>query len=645
MAATVTWNGTTGPTSNGVVNTADSTTGWGVIKITAGGATPSIGVADGAIEGTGAVTITSNNKRVALYADIGAGNTLDFTGGGNAFGQMVYIWGNFLAAGLLQTKNTGGFGVFLESSTPSATQYHLWYFYGKDNYSGGWKRFVLDPTETVSASSGTAINLAAVRYFGLFADTTATARFDNLVVDQIRVGTGITVTGTSTSDALVADLLANETTNRHGIIQSLNDSQTAVELNGKLILGDTTAATDSTLSDINSKIFVAEPRYYDGTSFTNSVPLDYFDINCVGGTGTNSIIIGKPVGSDSGRNGWSVVGNSTYHVNISFDNGSVNTSEWYACSFESLSGSLTWGTNTAHNLFSSSFSGCEQFDPVGGVQIRNCNFTTVYDDGTADASNRSALLWNSSINIQKCNFLANSHASSDVAHGIEHDTIPGVATGTVTTPDATGVTLTDSSASFLTTAAVNDIAYNEIDGSYATVTSITDNNNLVCAAGLANGSDNRWDSSDAYSVTTPITYTDLNFNGNEKDVHNSTSPQDALVISKSGTSNPSTNTGIVVFQGSVPITITVNDTATDPIELAQTAVFLTSDDSEILNTDTNASGVASGSFAGATPADCYVRVRKSSTGYTRYVPLSTTATIASSTGLDLQVTLRIDSNT
>jgi hypothetical protein len=166
----------------------------------------------------------------------------------------------------------------------------------------------------------------------------------------------------------------------------------------------------------------------------------------------------------------------------------------------------------------------------------------------------------------------------------------------------------------------------------------------VCSAGLAGGTDNQWDSSDAYSVTTPVTYTNLNFNGNEKDVHNSASPQDALVISKSGTSNPATNTGIVVFQGSVPIAITVKDAETNPVDLAQTSVFLTSDDTEVLNTDTNASGIASGSFPGSTPAGCYVRVRKSSDGDTKYIPFSTTATIASSTGLDLQVTLLEDPN-
>ncbi len=47
--------------------------------------------------------------------------------------------------------------------------------------------------------------------------------------------------------------------------------------------------------------------------------------------------------------------------------------------------------DTTHECFSNTFSGCEQFDPVGGIQIRNCIFAAMFDDGTADASNNSGL--------------------------------------------------------------------------------------------------------------------------------------------------------------------------------------------------------------------------------------------------------------
>lgn len=104
------------------------------------------------------------------------------------------------------------------------------------------------------------------------------------------------------------------------------------------------------------------------------------------------------------------------------------------------------------------------------------------------------------------------------------------------------------------------------------------------------------------------------------------------------------NVGSPVFitlVASVTVTITVLDVAGDPIETAQTAVFLESDSSEIINADTNASGVVSDTFGGSTPADVSVRVRKNSPGDTRYFPVNAPATIES-TGLSLTITLNED---
>ena len=100
-------------------------------------------------------------------------------------------------------------------------------------------------------------------------------------------------------------------------------------------------------------------------------------------------------------------------------------------------------------------------------------------------------------------------------------------------------------------------------------------------------------------------------------------------------------TGKVSINSTVTVTITVLDIAGNPIQNAQTAVFLAADGSQILNADTNASGVASGSFGGGVPADVSVRVRKNSPGDTRYFPVNTPQEITS-TGLNLTVTLQED---
>lgn len=95
----------------------------------------------------------------------------------------------------------------------------------------------------------------------------------------------------------------------------------------------------------------------------------------------------------------------------------------------------------------------------------------------------------------------------------------------------------------------------------------------------------------------------------------------------------------VVLSSSVPITVTVKDKAGTVIPGVRTAVYLTSDRTEVINLDTNGSGVASGSFTGSTPATCEVRCRKgSSADSPRYIAFSSIQTI-STTGLDFAVTL------
>lgn len=138
-------------------------------------------------------------------------------------------------------------------------------------------------------------------------------------------------------------------------------------------------------------------------------------------------------------------------------------------------------------------------------------------------------------------------------------------------------------------------------------------------------------------------FDDLVFTGCTYDVNNTCGSP--LTVTKVGTSNPSTYTGsTVTFAGSVTLTVTVVDKDNNPIENVQTAIYKSSDDSQLMNEDTNASGVATESYTGSTPADVYVRVRKSSVGATKYIPASTTGTIVAQTGYSVKITLQEDPN-
>lgn len=117
-----------------------------------------------------------------------------------------------------------------------------------------------------------------------------------------------------------------------------------------------------------------------------------------------------------------------------------------------------------------------------------------------------------------------------------------------------------------------------------------------------------------------------------------TAASGTTTITLSGTVQPTyTTAGATVnFVSSVPVSVTVQDGATDPIQNAQVAAYLVSDDSEIFNELSTAGGVADGNTSAN--ADIYIRVLKSTTGSTRYIPIETVANTGPS-GVSLTITL------
>jgi hypothetical protein len=154
------------------------------------------------------------------------------------------------------------------------------------------------------------------------------------------------------------------------------------------------------------------------------------------------------------------------------------------------------------------------------------------------------------------------------------------------------------------------------------------------------------------NTPTSITFDDLNFigyaatdgsTGNEALYNNSGKH---ITVNITGGNIPSVRNGsgaTTTLEASVPLTINVIDTATNPIQSAQVAIYLSSDDSELVNMDTDVNGEVSSTYGGTTPASVYIRARKSSTGATKYIPASTVGTITSS-GFSTTITLRTDPN-
>jgi hypothetical protein len=100
--------------------------------------------------------------------------------------------------------------------------------------------------------------------------------------------------------------------------------------------------------------------------------------------------------------------------------------------------------------------------------------------------------------------------------------------------------------------------------------------------------------------------------------------------------------GATDIQTSVSVSFEAVDASDAAIQSARVTAYLVSDDSEVINTTTNVSGIAATSFSGTTPADIYYRYRKSSPGSTKYVNLSGFATIEASTGVSVKRNMRED---
>jgi len=103
------------------------------------------------------------------------------------------------------------------------------------------------------------------------------------------------------------------------------------------------------------------------------------------------------------------------------------------------------------------------------------------------------------------------------------------------------------------------------------------------------------------------------------------------------------NSSTLNMLASVTVTFEVVDKNDAAIDAVRITAYLISDDSEVINTTSNASGIASTTFSGSTPADIYYRYRKGS-GSGNYENLSGFATIESSTGASVKRSMTLDTN-
>ena len=390
MAITVTPNLTT-------VADGSTTTGW-----TADGGWSNFGSQSIVfLEGSSALEGQTSQGAGHIYFTLGTAINMTLTQNRRAYGWIA-------PPGSFDTFANGG----LRFVVGDGTNRIAYYVGGSDRSGfqrGAWFCLTIDannPPSTFATLAGSEANLnwAAVTELGYGVNNASKAvgNSPNTFADVLRYGTGLTVTSGTTDNISFIDISDDDilTANQYGIIRELATDVFGIQ--GDIILGDGTG-TGSIDFDASDEVIVIEDNV-QGTG-TNT-PININGVH--NATGSFNVTFGVAVGTgdvQQGRNGCTFINaNSSQSVNFNFSDTDIESFSLYGCSLTNITGTVSFSADATngvnHRISGTSFTGCSQI-LAGIVPIRNSLFINTSD---IDA----ALLWNESIDIKNCNFIANT---------------------------------------------------------------------------------------------------------------------------------------------------------------------------------------------------------------------------------------------
>lgn len=549
-----------------------------------GGGTPSPGLDnDVQIQDAGCMAIqisSAGTRDEGMYWDFGVGNEVDFTIEAN---KHFYGWLLITTVSLMNTIENGGAYVI---AATDASNWAKFFVGGSDTFEGKWERIVMDITKTPSEISGTFDN-TSIQFIGFGMKSSGSAKQDNFFVDRCDYGKGIfQVFSGADGDPEIGW----ETLRAEDIDNSLNRYGFIEEKSGKLFLsagiqigaqgqGGPTTWNDST----GTRVTFRQRLYNDGTSPGLVDAVDYdnlYTITAIGSTDSP----GEPTSVNFGT----VVGTGDDRQGV--QGGSIETENIgvpFTIDFETDIADLS-----SINLYGISlkFAGITQFSGSSktnliGVTWEECGEIQPNDavvlNSTLIAPQNRGIEMLPTHTMKQLSFIAGADADETEHH--------------IHLPTASDYSLTFDAFNFF-------------------------------GFGGVGSPGNKWHGENSGENA------DVSISG----INQSNANEDEFEITA-----PGSPTATVTVSNDVSLTVTVIDTDSDPIGTAQTAIYRTSDDAELMNTDTNGSGVATTTFNFISDTPVYIRVRKSSTGTTRYFNASGTGTIED-TGLSATITMRTD---
>jgi len=212
------------------------------------------------------------------YFDIGSGNVLDFTPStGSEAGQFLWLPISCPTLGLLQTIANKGLTIRVGSSL---TDYWEWDIGGSDDSNGwlgvDWKCFVIDPTEGGSRTVGSP-NIASVRYMGVWIDTSALAKGDNIFISQILCASGLRIEGTSTD--VWNDVISYCTDYSNRAYTMIMEKEGIGFALGSFVFGNTAQTADTDVSGSSQTVKFARSEYWNGSAWVSTYPTNANLIN------------------------------------------------------------------------------------------------------------------------------------------------------------------------------------------------------------------------------------------------------------------------------------------------------------------------------------------------------------------------------
>jgi hypothetical protein len=371
--------------------------------------------------GSGSVGGKYTSKSGFQQYDIGAGNELDFTSGGNEYQQQIYMWVNMAAFGVLETLENYGLAIRVSSDSPGTDNYKDFVIAGSNGangWTGGWKLFVIDPVRLPSREGGTC-DTSSIRTLGIWIDTVSSVRAESLWIDQISVGKGLRVTGTSTTPW--ADMVAWCTDYASRGWGMLQEREGIYYCYGKIYFGDSTQGANCSFQESASPIVKWSPtEFFRIDEWILSHKADLFAGMTVedAASYTTTFDDGVIVGTDKGRSGSIFVGDALLDtlMDLYGGNNASSLTRLYGTQFLKVHKGVTMGDNSNHLFYGGSMTKCGILDPVGAPKLRNIVFSQAeVKEGIA-----RALRWNANIDIESCQFIAITSGTSNpyaISHG------------------------------------------------------------------------------------------------------------------------------------------------------------------------------------------------------------------------------------